>query len=313
MKKTVVIAGNSQLAFFVAKLLDNALGDHTHIELIWLTASKSIHPVTIKEFNPERQLENVRVERTRIKSISARDSRIVTGRRTIEYDLLFIDQTPTFTTQEREKIHDQFETLIATIHSNENRAIAAKAKIAFLGNDADSINLALAFAERKNRDSSAAAAAIRVELSIGDKLNTFLQSRGISTRKSQYPGLVIKPPTPYLNIKSLRGIQLDLSGRAITLATLETPNHQNILIVDDFDRQLQNIARTDYQLAKSIVENLLAKLSGELEKPIEISGQKLLLNSERLHFVKLGNMQSERNRARVVASLEKRFWSKLLR
>jgi len=314
MKKTVAVIGNSQLAFFVAKQLDRYFGEHAHMEIIWITSTGKLFTATKEKVDCKRYLENVSVINSAVKSITLRDSRIITGKRTIEYDVAFIDQTPVYTAAERDNIIDQFETLVATVRSNENRGVVSKAKMAFVDNDFDSLDIALSLNDRKNRDSSASVANIRVEVgSATGNVATFLRERGVYTRKSQYPGVVLKKPLPMISSKKIRGLGVDLSGKAMTLATLEAANYQNVLVIDNPDRQSQNIARSDWQLAKAIVENIRAKIEGGLEKPIECDGNKLLLKSNSGQFVSLGSMSSSRNRARAVYALDKRFWRGLLR
>lgn len=314
MKKTIAVVGNSQLSFFVTKQLDESLGNHAHLEIIWITTSKQIFPVANPPVDTKSYLNNIKVVNSAVRSVSLRDSRIVTSKQTVEYDLAFIDQTPVYTAAERGNIIDQFETLMATVRSSENRGVAAKAKVAFVGADFDSLSLALTMNDRKNRDSSANVASIRVEVaSVSSKATDFLRNQGISTRKSQYPGLVLKLPLPMISSKKIRGLRVDLSNRAMVLATLEPVNHQNIFVLDNPDRRIQNIARSDWQLAKQIVGNIQAKLDGGLEKPVDVDGSKLLLKSANGEFVSLGSMISARNRAKAIYSLDKRFWSKLLR
>jgi hypothetical protein len=314
MEKSIVVIGNSQLSFLVVHQLEEKFGDHTHIDIYWIKTTARVYPVANPDFDPQKYLNTVKVINSPVKSLNLRDRRVITGKRSLEYDLVFIDQTPVYTSLERQKITDQFETLLSTLRSNENRGVATKAKVALNGQDFDSLNLALALNDRKNRDSSASVAALRVEVSgAPDNAGSFLRSQGLSTRKSQFPGVVLKPPLPLVKSHQIRGLKVDLAGRAITLATLEPVNHQNVFVLDSSDRQWQNIARSDWHLAGQIVSNIQAKLEGTLEQPIDHLGSKLLLRSAAGQFVSLGSMVSSRNRARAIVALDRQFWRRLLR
>lgn len=309
MKKTVVILGNSQLSLFVAERLGKQHGDLVHLDIVWLTDTKQIFPTVTA---PRRigQLAGVKVWPANVKSINLNDRRIITSTRTLEFDLLFIDQTPVYTSGEREKIVDQFETLLSTMRSQENRGVQAKARVSFRGKTADSYQLALELLRRKNRDASAAVSAIRleVEASSSSKLGQFLRDSGLSLGKSQHPGVTIAAPAGIFPSKRIRGMRVDLAGEAITLATGELPNHSNVIIVEQ-NREKANIARADWQLAGQITDSISIKLDGGLEKPLDQHNAKLLLANGNNYYVELGTMISSRTRARATASLEKRFWS----
>ncbi|MEX1052018.1 MAG: hypothetical protein WEC83_01360 [Patescibacteria group bacterium] len=308
MKKTVVILGNSQLSLFIAQKLGRQHGDLVHLEIIWLTNTKQLFPATAKPVKVGA-VAGVKLLPANVKSINLNDRRIITTNRTLEYDLLCIDQTPVFTSSEREKIVDQFETLLATIHSQENRGVQAKARVSLRGRTANSYQLALDLLERKNRDSSAAVAAVRIEVEANPagKLGQFLRERGLSLRVSQYPGVTVAAPVGVFPSKKIRGMKVDLGGEAMTLATGELPNHSEVLILEQ-NRDQANLARADWQLAGQIADNITAKLEGGLERPLDQHNTKLILASRGDYYVELGAMISARTRARAVAGLEKRFW-----
>lgn len=312
MKKTIIILGNSQLSFFVAKQLSDIYGNLVHMDIVWLTNTSKLSPVACKTFSIKTKLQNVAIKTANIKSVNLGDRRIITGSKTYEYDLLFIDQTPVFNSKEREKINDQFETLISTVRSKENRGISAKTKIFLEGDTADTRQLALYFSDRKLKDSSNSVSTIRVETdAYKGKMLEFFKESNVFSRKSQYPGITVKSPRTIFPTKKMRGLGVDMEGYAMLLATGEPASHQNVIMIDNHERKMQNIARSDWGLAKQIVHNIDAKLEGGLEKPLDYTGDKLLLSSKRGYFVKLGEMVSSRNRARAVFALEKRFWSKL--
>jgi len=312
MKKTIVILGNSQLAFFVNKLINDSLGSLAHIDVLWITNTDKIFPVAHKPFSIKTGYG--KLLNSSIKSVNLRDRRIITAKKVVNYDLLFIDQTPVFNSKEREKITDQLETLISTVRAKENSGVAAKARVVFDGQSADMYQLALNLAKRLERDSSQSVSSIRVEAGIGSgKLAEFFKDNGVFSRKTQYPGIIVKRPLPVFSSKKIRGLRVDLSGRAITLVTGEPGDHNNVIIVDDEDRGLQNIARADWSLAKTIAKNVEAKLDGGLEKPIETDGVKLLIASSSACFVEFGSIKSARARSRVILSLDRSFWSRFFR
>ena len=313
MKKTLVILGNSQLSFFVAKQLGSSLGDLAHLDIIWLTNTEKIYPAADKPFLIKAKLKNILVKLTTVKSINLSDRRVITTGKTYNYDLLFIDQTPVFSAKEYQKITDQFETLISAMRSKENRGIAVKAKISLDGKSFSLNQLALNFSDRRSKDSSAAVSSLRIEATPETgKMTEFFKENNIFSRKSQYPGISIKPPLSIFPNKKIRGLGVDMAGYAMLLATGEPANHQNTVMIDSDDRVVQNIARSDWHLAKQISDNLVVKLEGGLEKPIDHLGDKLLLHSSRGYFVKLGDMVSSRNKAKIIYALDRRFWSKLL-
>ncbi len=309
MKKTVVILGNSQLSLFVAKQLGHLHGDLVHLDIIWLTNTKQVFPAV---GTPRRisQIGGVKVLPANVKSINLNDRRIITSTRNIEFDLLFIDQTPVYTSSEREKIVDQFETLLSTMRSQENRGVQAKARVSFQGKFADSYQIALELLQRKNRDSSAAVAAVRmeVEANTSGKFGQWLRDCGLSLGKSQHPGVTVSVPMGVFPSKKIRGMKVDLTGEAITLATGELSNHNNVIVIEQ-DRERANIARADWQLAGQITDTITAKLDGGLEKPLDQHNAKLLLTDGSNCYVELGSMISARTRARAIAGLEKRFWN----
>lgn len=310
MKKTVVILGNSQLPLFVAEQLGRQHGDLVHLDIVWLTNTKLIFPAV---GIPQRvsQIGGVKVLPANIKGINLNDRRIITSTRTLEFDVLFIDQTPVYTSSEREKIIDQFETLLSTIHSQENQGVPTKARVSFQGKTADSYQVALGLLQRKNRDSSAAIAGVRmeVEASTTGKLGQWLRKGGLSLSKTQHPGVTVAAPMGIFPSQKIRGMKVDLAGEAITLATGELPNHNNVIIIEQ-DREKTNIARADWQLAGQIADNITVKLEGGLEKPLDQTNVKLILTAGNSYYTELGSMISVRTRAQAVASLEKRFWSR---
>ncbi len=310
MKKTVVILGNSQLSRFVAERLGKEHGELVHLDIIWLTNTRQIFPALAKPFKIG-SVAGVKILPTAIKSINLNDKRIITAAKTIEYDVLFLDQTPVYTSAERERIVDQFETLISTVRSQENRGVQARARVSFRGKTADGYQLALELLQRKMRDASVAVAAIRLEAEANSstRLGQFLRDCGLSLGKSQHPGLTIAPPLPAFPSKKIRGMKVDLSGMAMTLATGELPNHSEVIVVEQ-GRDKTNIARADWQLAGQIAANITAKLDGGLEKPIDQEEGKLILQGRESYYVELGAMISSRTRARAVAVLERRFWSR---
>ncbi|MEX1123765.1 MAG: hypothetical protein WEC81_01170 [Patescibacteria group bacterium] len=314
MKKQLLIIGNSPLSFFVAKQLDERIGDLAHIEIVWVTTSEKIHPAIQEAFKPKQYIGSVNRLITAVKSINLNDRRVVTGKKTLDYDLLFIDQTATFTTGERDKILDQFETLIATVRAKENRGMSGKVKLAVTGASAESYQLALDLATRVARDSSSGVSSIRVEVESypQSKLKNFFVDNHIYARKSQYPGMSIKEPMVIFSSKKIRGLRVDLAGRAILLATGEPAQHQNAIMIDADDRLFQNIGRSDWNLAKQITDNLVAKLDGTLEKPLDSSGKKLILQGSNSSYIEIGRVSSNRNRANAVRALERRFWRRLL-
>lgn len=315
MIKTIAVVGNSQLAFFIACHLDKALGDNTHIRLLWFTNTKKINTILGRKDTAYYNFEHLKIMQASIKGINLRDSRITTNRANYEYELLCVDQTPVYTSSEREKILDQFETLISSVRSKENRGIATKAKVSFLGKDAESVQLALDLAGRCLKDSSSAVSSMRVELpSTGnDKLDLFVKESGVSLRRSPHPGIEVSPPITMFASDKIKGLRVDNSGRALTLASGEVPNHPNAIFIDNDDRLFQNIARSDWQLAKQISDNIEAKIDGGLEKPIDFNGRKQLHSSGINYFACLGSMVSKGARARAIASLERQFWSRLFK
>src|SRR3989344_9153145 len=115
MRKNIVIVGDSPLSVLVGRLLDRDLARESHIEVTHLTRDESLiympQVTTLlgrHDFPLKRSLyTNISCQKTTVKQINLHDRRLVTTSGIVDYDVLFLDLTPSYASSEIKKIAEQ--------------------------------------------------------------------------------------------------------------------------------------------------------------------------------------------------------------
>lgn len=324
MRKSVVIVGDSPLSVLVARLLDRELARQTHIEVVHLTRDDSlIYTPSLTsllgrhDFPSKSQLyRNIRLQRTTVKQINLLDRRVITTSGVLEYDSLFLDLTPSFLAPEISKISQQAIRLINELQAKINSGRNLRARITLAGDDAMSWQMALALAADISTYPTTLQRAVIVQAQYPSisKLKDFLAENGVMTRKSValLPGLTINAPTAPLKNRLVRGALLDDKDNFVLRDTLNPEGHPETIIVDSNGRSQQNILRVDQTLAVQIVANIENFLAGERQKTVNCPRPSGILKGRDGNFVWMGALESRRLKAKIISTLDSKFYRKLI-
>jgi hypothetical protein len=266
----IVIVGNSPVSTLVAWLLDQNLARHTHLRVSYLSEEPELvyYPKldTILGRNnwPSKKqlLGNVSFLHESVRSINLAAERIITADRQIEFDLLFIDQTPILTSAQLKTFSQASARLVNEIQARLKTGHKAVAQVRILGPDISSYQAALALSEDIKKLELRLNIGLVIEPPDQPKLRAFLQSEGLKIRSSGEvsAGFSLACPTSPVNNQAIHGLHLDKSGRAITNQWGSLDNHPQVFILDSDATEAQNLLRVQLTLAKQIVANLERKL-----------------------------------------------------
>ncbi|MCR4277775.1 MAG: hypothetical protein NUV80_04110 [Candidatus Berkelbacteria bacterium] len=324
MRKSVVIVGDSPLSFLVGRILDRDLARETHIEVIHLTRDDSL--IYLPEItsllgrhnfpSKSKLYHNVSCQKTTIKQINLIDRRVITTGGVVDYDSLFLDLTPSYISSEISKISQQASRLINEIKAKINTGRQLRARVTFAGENAMSWQMALALAADISAYPAAIQRAIIVQAQYPQisKLKDFLTENGVFSRKSValLPGITINTPTAPVKNRLIRGALLDEKDNFILRDTLNPEGHPESIVVDCNRRLQQDILRVDQTLAVQVVSNMERFLAGDRQRTIKPPRSSGMLKGQTNHFVWIGNFQSNRLRAKLISSLDKKFYRQLI-
>jgi len=310
----ITLVGNSPLAFFVAQGLNNDIARYAHLEVVWLTSDREMTFLPGERLlAPNRgvrksaALANVRIVTDQIRSISLPNSRIVTEKRLIEFDYLFLDQTPWYTQAQLAEVSQALQKLV--VHLKAKKDIRAAGAIRLKGQGALIWQLALLVRHEllrlKNRQ-----IAVEVERPKTRAVAEFLKEHGVNLEFSTRPGFTVAPPLPAFPSRKIKGMRIDQRERAVTDA--EGLASRGVLVAE-------NASTSDRTLLRSL-ESQARAYSSQLERlataaeltAIEREPAAFLLRSDRSLLLRFDRSTSQRVRARLVAKLENDLWKKLL-
>lgn len=310
----IVILGNSPLAFFVAQGLNNDIARYAHLEVIWLTSEREVSfPASWRLLAPSRSakkaaaLPNVRIVTDQIKSVSAAARRVVTDKRVIEFDYLFLDQSPWYCQEDLKEVGRALQRLVVQLKTRKD--IRAAGAIRLRGQGALTWQLALSIRAElrrlKNRQ-----VAVEVERPRQRIVTDFLQENGIATEYSTRPGFTVAAPAALFPSRKVKGIRIDQRERAIVDAGGLAG--RGVLIIDQANTADRTLWRALEGQARRITQQL-EQLVTEKE-PIVLDREPIafVLRFERSLLMKFDKATSRRVRARFLYKLDSDLWKRLL-
>ncbi len=325
MKQTIVLVGASPLSYFLARELDNTLGNLAHTDLVWLTPDeRTVHlpstPSILDERThslPNRRFNDVRVRRQTIKSINLPARRIVTDKGVLDYDQLVIDSQPEYQLAELATIRRQLLTLFAGLKAQPKSLKANRARIYCQGDNAEAWQLALLIVSDLQRHYPSLVTVVNVAVDLpGNHLGDFLRRNGLvqaTATTLKKPGLTIHPPTPIVAASKIRGLQVGKNGSALVTAQLHPHGFPEVTIVDGTELKQVNLLRVWRSIARQLGQELAAKLEGQQRSDLNIATPALILNGPGSSYAMLGDWENHRNRARLVARLDNHLRYRLAR
>lgn len=323
MRKTVLIVGDSSLSLLLARSFDAELARLAHLDVCFLTRDENFvyYPqlttlVGRKAFRKKQSLlRHVRVVKGVAKQVNLKERRLVSDRGVLDYDYLIIDQTPTFTQTEIEKISTQFKELIAHIKAKHHQERSVRARFAVLGDSVASYQVALAAAADmlKMAGNLWRSLKIQTDYPSNQTIKEFLKFNGVGTTKTAelIPGIVIHAPGETLSGRSIRGALIDHHGRVMVNQYLSPDNYPETVIVATAARSRTNLLRVDQTLASQIAANIERLLEGKRQVAIDLPRDSALLTGGNSTIGWLGAMTSSRLRSRLLRSLDQRAYRRL--
>lgn len=310
----VAIVGNSPLAFFVAQGLNNDIARYAHLEVFWLTADRELSfPATTKLLSPSRTakkaaaLPNIRIVTDQIRSISLPSRRIVTDKRLLEFDYLFLDQTPWYTQEELKEVGRAIQRLLVQLRSRKD--IRAAGAIRLRGQGALTWQLALNVqAElRKLKDRQIS---VEVERPRQRIVTEFLLEHGIAVEFSTRPGFTVAAPEPAIPTRKIKGIRIDQRDRAIVDACGLAA--KGVIAVDQANTADRTLWRAIESQARRIAQQLEQLVTVAELTPLDREPVAFVLKTERSLLMKFDRAFSRRVRARLLFKLDSDLWKRLL-
>lgn len=310
----IVIVGNSPLAFFVAQGLNNDIARYAHLEVVWLTADRdmSFMPTT-RLLAPTRvakkaaAIPNVRIVTDQIRSISLPSRRIVTDKRLIEFDYLFLDQTPWYTQDEVKEVGRAIQRLVVQLRSRKD--IRASGAIRLRGQGALTWQLALNIQAELRRIKDRQVA-VEVERPRQRIVTDFLTENGIVTEFSSRPGFTVAAPSPAFLTRRVKGIRIDQRERAIVDS--DGLASRGVLVVDQANNADRTLWRSLEAQARRIAQQLELLVTEAETMELDREPVAFILKFDRSVMMKFDRATSRRVRARLLYKLDSDLWKRLL-
>lgn len=319
----MVIIGDSPLSVMVARFLDRQIARQAHIQVTHLTRDEAFiyWPSTVsllgqQNFPTKKQLYRYVTLRPGVtKQINLNDHRVITTAGALDYDVLLLDLTPSYSVAELKKISEQCQRLINELKAKINSGHQVKARVSFAGEDASSWQLALALAA----DLSTFSVGLRRALSVQAQyqptaaLKDFFNTNGVNSGKTvgPLPGLTVAAPTAPLKSRLVRGAALDAKDQFIVRNTLNPEGHPELIVVNGSCRQTQNILRSDQTIANQIASNIERFLEGSRQKEIKLPKPSGLVSGHTSQLSWVGGLNLGGLRSWLVAGLDRKFYRSL--
>ncbi len=311
----IVIVGNSPLAFFVAQGLNNDIARFTHLEVVWLTADRELsylphHRLLApnRTLRKSAALPNVRVVTDKIRSISLPTKRLITEKRLIEFDLIFLDQTPWYTETDLDEVGQALQRLVVQLKSKKD--IRASGAIPLKGQGPLVWQLALLIKSElvrlKNRQVS-----VEVERPKQRTIADFLKQHGVELELSSRPGFTIAPPTSAFPSKRVKGMRIDRRELAVTDG--EGRAARDALVAEQTSSSDRTLWRSLEGQARNWATQIERIITKQELRSIEREPAMFVLTGASQLLLRFDRTISQRVRARLLAKLDRDFWKKLLR
>lgn len=324
MRRTIVLAGNSPLLYFVALELNKSVARQVENSVIWLTSEKYLSDLAVNsdwfgsqsKITIAKELENIKIVRSEVQSASLPDRRLVTGKGVVDYDVLIVDQQPVYKYEELTAIKKAADDILLSVRALHNQDKSATARIVCKGNSAESLELACRISEYIRSSFPRLVRSVGVDVPISGNqpaATAFIAAnnlREIGSAKADLT-LTIEPPKSYLMLKKVRGLRVGAKSLPILERDLMAKGWPGVFIVDGASRPWQNLLHYQKSTAKRIAENVEALTENRPQLPVELAEMAVFLSANNAVFVELGGMVSNRTRARIIAKLERRLFRQL--
>lgn len=310
----ILIVGNSPLAFFVAQGLNNDIARYTHLEVLWLTDDRElIYLPTYRLLAPNRTvrkssaLPNVRLVTDKIRSVSLPNKRVITEKRVIEFDILFLDQTPWYTQDQLNEVGQALQKLV--VHLKAKKDIRARGAIRLKGAGPLTWQLALLARHELNR-LKYRQVVVEIERPKNRAVAELMKESGLSLELSTRPGFTVAAPLPAFESRKIKGMRIDRRDRAITDG--EGIAGRGVIVAEQAtvaDRTLLRALESQARIYAAQLERLVTQ--DEL-LPIDREPAAFLLKSDRQLLFRFDKSISRRVRAQLIYRLELNIWKRLL-
>lgn len=322
---TVAIVGNSPLALFIAKIFDQELARQAHQQVLYFSSDLdqtiSQHYRSLlgqaKLLKRTDLFEHTRVVPELPKSVNLNHQRMVTSRGNVPYQVLILDQTPTYTVSQIRSIAKQARELMLRLKAASNIGKKQLAAIHFRGNGYWSWQLALALRSdlREIGGSLEQRLAVKVDCQPSQtKLGDFFRDNGLMAKSAEtiLPGFTVSEPKKPLEVAKLRGASLDQRGQVISRDGITAEGNPNVFIIDRSIRQRQNMLQNDYDLAKQICRKVRNYLdTGQITTEVAFD-EAMILSGFRDDFAWVGLRQVAGLRAKAILKLDELSSRRLL-
>lgn len=315
----LVIIGNSPLSYFLAQELDKRLGGLVHLKIDWLTADPAVaHLASAESLSGHHyqlgkpEFNHLRLRRSSIASVNLRTRQVVTESGVIDFDQLIIDQIPTYSPGQIAAIRQQ---LVTFWHHLQGRTRTERkpvhGRVYCQGQSIEAWQLGLLIARELRRHHPGLVSSTKVLADLpGNHIGDFLRRSGLysaTVASLKLPGLTIKAPASALPNRKIRGLRLGRDDRAITAAGFVLADWPNVTILDDPALEKINLLRVWRSLARRLAASIESRLEAPTSGSLELSSPALLLTGHDSRYLLLGDVESRRVRARLVAGLETRL------
>lgn len=324
MRRTIVLAGNSPLLYFVALELNKSTARQVENNVVWLTSEKYLSDLTVnsdwgstkEKVLLSKKLENIKFVQTEIQSISLADRRVVISRGVIDYDLLIIDQQPVYGYGELSSIKKAVSDILLTVKASHNQNKPSTARIVCKGDSVESLELACRISEYIRSSFPKLVRWVGVDVPIignQSSATSFMTDNNLYETGSQKAdlSLTLEGANPYLSLKKIRGLKVGAKGLPLLEVSLEAKSWPGVFIIDGSNRSWQNLLHFQKSAAKRVAVNIESLIENRPLLPVQIAEKAIFLSANHAVFVELGDMISNRTRARIISRLEQRLLHRL--
>jgi hypothetical protein len=225
----------------------------------------------------------------------------------IEFDYLFLDQTPWYTQEELKEVGRAIQRLLVQLRSRKD--IKAAGAIRLRGQGALTWQLALTvhaeLKRLKDRQIS-----IEVERPRQRVVTDFLQEHGIVPEYSNRPGFTVAAPIPAIPTRKIKGIRIDQRDRAIVDASGLAA--KGVIAVDQANTADRTLWRAIESQARRIAQQIELLVTGAELSALDREPVAFVLKADSSLLMKFDRASSRRVRARLLFKLDNDLWKRLL-
>lgn|GEM_PF-2393461 len=317
MRRRLLLVGSSPLIHLIARQLDSDLARRAELEVIMINRRERIVYAPLiksllgkKKYFKPKPYDYLKVTHKEVSSISLPRRQVITTSGTFDYDHLVLDQTPTFTPEEVDRLSEEVKKLVMQLSSRVHLGQRRRATVKFAGEASISWQLSLAVASDIKALPAAVAGLLSVQTDAApsSQLVSFLRLAGVGKLQQETVSTTveIRPPKRIVEPKHIKGATVGAQGYPHLNQFLNFEGYFDAIVVDHPLRRFHNTIGVDLTLAKSIVRNIEAAVDLTRQHPISMPQRALLLSSDQSHFY-LGNRRASSGLlARTTAVLDRK-------